>query len=100
MTAPGLAQERTSLAWQRTALAILTGSMLLARLTFDVLGVPALVLMLAAAALAAKVLLESRGRQRSRHPESGRPHDGRRMLLLAGATALLAVTEVLALMLA
>lgn len=100
MTAPGLAQERTSLAWQRTALAILTGSMLLARLTFDVLGVPALVLMVAAATLAAKVLLESRARQRSGPPESRRSHDGRRMLLLAGATALLALTEALALLLA
>ena len=42
MMDPGVGNERTALAWQRTALALVAGSAILTRLTFDRLGAVAL----------------------------------------------------------
>jgi uncharacterized membrane protein YidH (DUF202 family) len=58
----GIANERTALAWQRTALSLATGAAVLARLTFDRLGVVAVAALAVALALALWVLVESRGR--------------------------------------
>jgi uncharacterized membrane protein YidH (DUF202 family) len=61
---PGFGNERTALAWQRTALSLAGGSAILARLTLDRLGAAALVSVAVAAPLALWVLWESRGRYR------------------------------------
>jgi len=63
-TDPGVGNERTALAWQRTALSLAGGSAILARLTLDRLGVAALLSVAVAAPLALWVFWESRGRYR------------------------------------
>lgn len=95
----GLSNERTALAWQRTALSLVAASAIMARLTWSTLGAPALALLSIALILGAWVFLESsarychdagtRCRQRSR--------GGRTPMALAAATALIAVTELAAL---
>jgi uncharacterized membrane protein YidH (DUF202 family) len=61
---PGLATERTALAWERTALAMLTGGALLAVRHLDDPGSGALVL--AALGLVLALLLAALGRGRTR----------------------------------
>jgi uncharacterized membrane protein YidH (DUF202 family) len=56
--------ERTALAWQRTALSLMVASMLVLRLTVDALGAPALVGTGIAFPLALWVFVESRSRYR------------------------------------
>lgn len=95
----GLANERTALAWQRTALATTAGAAVMARLTFDQLGIPALVALGAALALSAWILAESRGRY---HHQSGarlrpRPRGGIAPAVLSAAVLLMAGTELAAL---
>jgi uncharacterized membrane protein YidH (DUF202 family) len=96
----GIANERTALAWQRTALSLATGAAVLARLTFDRLGVVAVVALAAALALALWVLVESRGRYA--HDAAvrlrDRPRGGRAPAALAAATVLVGLTEVAALL--
>lgn len=99
MPDPGLGNERTALAWQRTALALVAGSAILARLTFDRLGVLALVSVVVALPLSVWVLVESRGRYAH---DAGvrrrrRPRGGRAPAALTVATAVLALTELAAL---
>lgn len=95
---PGRGNERTALAWQRTALALIAASALLTRLTADSLGLASLASVAAVTPLAAWVFLESRARYahdagtRSR----SRARDGRAPLALALATAVIALTEVTA----
>ena len=55
----GLSNDRTALAWQRTALSLLAGAAVLGRLTFDRLGLEALVLLGFAALLSLWVFAES-----------------------------------------
>ncbi len=98
---PGAGNERTALAWQRTALALVAGAAILSRLTFDRLGVMALVSVAVAGPLGTWVLLESRGRYRH---DAGlrsrqRSRSGRAPAALAIATAVVAVTELAALLL-
>lgn len=88
---PGLANERTTLAWQRTALAIAAGAAVMARLTFADLGTPALLTLGAAFLLSGWVLLESRLRPR-RSTRSGRA-----AAWLAIAVVLMALVELAAL---
>lgn len=66
MSAPatGVQNERTALAWQRTALSLMIASGLVLRLTIDELGPLALVAAGSAFSLALWVFLESRGRYR------------------------------------
>lgn len=98
MTASGVSNERTALAWQRTALALLAASAIVARLTLARLGVVAVVSLLVVLPLALWVMVESRGRYahaagvRTR----SRPRGGRAPLALACATALIALTELAA----
>ena len=56
--------ERTALAWQRTALALIAGSAVLTRLTFERLGPLALVSVGVAAPLGLWLFFESRRRYR------------------------------------
>lgn len=97
---PGVHNERTALAWQRTALALLAGSAVVARLTLDRIGVLALVSLALTMPLALWVMVESRGRyahdagvrRRSRSRSGGAP------AALAAGTVILGLTEAAALL--
>ena len=97
---PGLSNERTALAWQRTALATTAGAAIMARLTFGELGVPALITLGAALALSGWILVESRARYH--HHTGGRERalerGGFAALVLAVAVVLMALTELVALL--
>jgi hypothetical protein len=95
----GRANERTALAWQRTALSLAAASALLARLTFDRLGLMAL-LSIVALPLSVWVFLESRQRySRDAGVRPGtRSRDGRAPAALTLATAVTAATELAALL--
>lgn len=98
MSDVGLANERTSLAWQRTALAIVASAAVLARLTFDRVGWVAAAVLGVAVLLGLWVFAESRWRYR-RHlgpSHRSRGRGGRAALSLAVATALIAVVELVA----
>lgn len=95
----GGANERTALAWQRTALAVVAGSAVVARLTWRDLAAAALVPLVASMVLGLWIFAESRGRyahDAGTRPRS-RPRGGRAPTALAVATVLLAGTELAAL---
>ncbi|MFS3130725.1 DUF202 domain-containing protein [Nocardioides sp. Bht2] len=92
---PGIANERTALAWQRTALSIVGGAAILARLRAADLAVLAVPLALAAM-LGLWVLFESRGRYRRTVRAERR--GGRAPAALTLATALIALSELFALL--
>ena len=99
-TDPGIANERTALAWQRTALSLIAGTAVLARLTFDRLGVAAVAMLGVALVLAVWVLVESRGRY---DHDAGtrlreRSRSGRAPAALAVATVVVGLTEAAALL--
>ncbi len=96
---PGVGNERTALAWQRTALALMAGSAILARLTFDRLGALALLSVVVALPLSLWVLLESRRRYAHDAGTRLRPRlrGGRAPAALTIATAIIAITELAAL---
>ncbi|HET6628068.1 MAG TPA: DUF202 domain-containing protein [Nocardioidaceae bacterium] len=103
--------ERTALAWQRTALSLMAGSALLSRLTFDRLGPFSFVSVLVGMPLGLWVFVESRRRyrdkaalragramteQRPSGPVRSREHWAPAMLSVAVAVA--AATELAALL--
>lgn len=96
----GLSNERTALAWQRTALSLLVGAAILGRLTFGRLGAVAVAPLAIAAVLAGWVFVESRFRYRDGPDQRRRPRarGGRAAFALATATVLIAATEVTALL--
>ncbi|MEO3936790.1 DUF202 domain-containing protein [Dermatophilaceae bacterium Soc4.6] len=63
---PGLAVERTTLAWQRTALSLLGVSLLLARLAYERLGPAVLVVVAVSLAHVVGLLRGLRHRQHAR----------------------------------
>lgn len=91
--------ERTALAWQRTALALLAGGAVVARLTLDRLGVFAVASLALELPLVLWVMVESRGRYHhdAGIRERGRPRGGRATAALAVAVVVIAVTELSAL---
>jgi uncharacterized membrane protein YidH (DUF202 family) len=96
---PTVSNERTALAWQRTALALLAGSAIVARLTVDRIGALAVLSLVVVLPLAIWVMVESRGRYSH---DAGvrqrlRPRGGRAPFVLAAATVLIALTELAAL---
>jgi uncharacterized protein DUF202 len=95
----GAQNERTALAWQRTALSLLAGSAAVCRLTIDRLGPLALMCVVVAAPAAGWVFLESRGRYRhdAEIKARERPRGGRAPAALAPVTATIALTELAAL---
>ncbi len=96
---PGASNERTALAWQRTALALLAAAALLSRLTLDTLGPVALVSLGVALPLTGWVLVESRLRyldQTAQRPRR-RPRGGRFPTALTVALLVIAATELAAL---
>lgn len=99
-TGPGLQNERTALAWQRTALSVLAGAAALARLTADRLGPLALAGLAVALPLTLWVFFESRGRY-ARDPGAEtrlRARSGRAPASLASAIAVMALIELVALL--
>lgn len=84
----GESHERTALAWQRTALALVAGSAVLTRLTFERLGLLALLSVGVAAPLGLWLFLVSRGR----HRFEAAP------LVLTLATSAVALVEIAALL--
>ena len=92
---PGLQNERTALAWQRTALSMLAASAVMARLTWSSGGVGALVILVVAAGLSLWVFIESRGRyaHSAEMRLRPRPRGGRAPLALTVAAALLGSAE-------
>lgn len=96
----GAQNERTALAWQRTALSLLAGSAAVSRLTVDRLGPLALLCVVVALPAAGWVFLESRGRYR--HDADIKPRDrprgGRAPAALTLVTVAIAVTELAALL--
>jgi uncharacterized membrane protein YidH (DUF202 family) len=97
---PGVYNERTALAWQRTALALLAGSAVVARLTLDRIGVLALVSLALTMPLALWVMAESRGRYAhdAGVRRRARSRSGRAPAALAVGTALVGCTELAALL--
>lgn len=96
----GLSNERTALAWQRTALSLVAVAAIMGRLTFDRLGFVSIMLLGLAVVLCLWVFAESRWRyvQQLGHRSRGRARGGRAALSLTIATSLIAVTEIVSLM--
>jgi uncharacterized membrane protein YidH (DUF202 family) len=95
----GRSNERTALAWQRTALSLLAGCTVMARLTWTSLGLSALALVGVAALLSLWVFVESRGRYAHTAGTQlrKRPRGGRAPAALALSAVLLGGTELVAL---
>jgi uncharacterized membrane protein YidH (DUF202 family) len=94
----GVSNERTGLAWQRTALALLAGAAIISRLTFERLGLVAFVVLGVVMPLSVWVLVETRGRYAddARTGSRWRSRDGRAPSAVAAATLVLALAELLA----
>jgi len=96
---PSVYNERTALAWQRTALSLLAGAAVVARLAFDDLGLLAVLGFLVVLPLVVWVMWESQGRY---HQHAGarpraRPRGGRAPAALAVVAVVVALTELAAL---
>lgn len=88
----GVQNERTALAWQRTALSLLATAAAITRLSYAELGPAALLCTLYAGVLVALILRTSRSRYRAHHRAGGHlPQQS------AGLTAALASLTVLGL---
>jgi uncharacterized membrane protein YidH (DUF202 family) len=83
----GVARERTVLAWDRTALAIVAGAVVVTRLTYDRLGAGALACLVVALPLA--VLAGAVNRRRA----SSTDRDGLAPAAVAAATVAMAAVE-------
>lgn len=97
---PSVYNERTALAWQRTALSLLGGAAVVARLAFDDLGLLAVLGFLVVLPLVAWVMWESQGRY---HHHAGvrlraRPRGGRSPAALAVVAVVVALTELAAIL--
>lgn len=93
--------ERTALAWQRTALSLMAGSAVLSRLTYDRLGLFSLLSLVLALPLCLWVFVESRARYRHDAGIRLRPRSrgGRAPTVLATAIVSMALTELAAIIL-
>ena len=95
---PGLAVERTTLAWQRTGLSLMVGALIMGRLAFAEIGPAALPGAFLAALLGGWVTLESQWRhaQAAGTRRRDRPRGGRAGAFLAIAVIALVLTEMAA----
>ncbi|RKT55127.1 DUF202 domain-containing protein [Saccharothrix australiensis] len=93
----GAQPERTALAWQRTALAMIAGSAVLTRLTVDRVGPLALVGLVVTVSLGLVVLVAARWRYRE--GRRGRPGGAGLPLAVAVGTVAMIVVESVALLL-
>ncbi len=94
----GAAQERTTLAWRRTGLALVVGALTIGRLTLDHLGPGVVVPTALVAALGAGVLLGAARARRLAGGRDGKPElsvlrDGRLPGVVASLMAVLALGE-------
>lgn len=97
---PGVQNERTSLAWQRTALSIAAGSAVLARVTVGAIGVWALIVLGLSLLMSGLTYVSLRWEYHRRARLADPPahvREGARAALLAGNVLLLCVTELVAL---
>lgn len=86
--------ERTALAWQRTALSLMVAAVVLARLGYERLGPVAVALAGLGLVISGWVFWTSRAKYRSRAGiRLGRPAGGRSSAALAATVALLAAME-------
>jgi uncharacterized membrane protein YidH (DUF202 family) len=92
----GAGNERTALAWQRTALSVLAGAAIVGRLAFSELGVAALVGPAIAVPLSAWILIEGSARYQRRASSVGRRSGGRGPAFLGCAMVVLLLTELAA----
>lgn len=97
---PTVYNERTALAWQRTALALLACAAIETRLALAPLGAVAVVCVVAAVPVVGWVMLASRQRYRvhSGASPTGRARGGRAPAALAAVTVLIGLTELAALL--
>ena len=96
----GAKPERTALSWQRTALATAAGAAIIARHSGETLGPAAIVVLLGTLALAATAFVLGRRRYTTAPVEPSRRRDGRAPFALALAVLAMALTELIALVLA
>ena len=96
----GAQPERTALSWQRTSLATASGAAIIARHSGETLGAAAVVVLLGTLALAATAFALGRRRYTTAPVESSRQRDGRAPFALALAAMAMALTELIALVLA
>lgn len=94
---PGLQNERTALAWQRTALSLLAGAAAITRLTYAELGNAVLLCAYAALMITGFLFWTSRTHylHRDRTPAQSRPC-GRNAALTTLVVVILAATELIA----
>jgi uncharacterized membrane protein YidH (DUF202 family) len=96
---PGVGNERTALAWQRTALSVVAGAAILSRLTYDRVGVAALLSVLVAAPLGLWVFFESHRRYAHGGTDRRRyVRGGRAPMALTVATMVVGMSELVALL--
>jgi uncharacterized membrane protein YidH (DUF202 family) len=95
----GSHNERTALAWQRTALSLVAAAAVVARLTLDRLGAFALLSLVVVLPLSLWVMVESRGRYAHDAGVRRRAHgrSGRAAAVLTVSVATIALTELTAL---
>ena len=91
----GRANERTALAWQRTALSLLGAALILARLTYDRIGPFALTFLAIAVPATTWALLVGRQRYVAQATTSAAvsPRGGRSAFVVTALTVSLAATE-------
>lgn len=95
---PGMQQERTTLAWRRTGLALLVGALTVGRLTLDTLGGAVVLPFVVVSALAGWVVADTLRQKRLgvTHPDDPRYtvlRDGRLVAAVAVVVAALALGE-------
>lgn len=96
----GAQPERTALSWQRTALATAAGAAIIARHSGETLGPATIAVLLGTLALAASAFVLGRRRYTTAPVEPSRRRDGRAPFALALAVLAMALTELIALVLA
>ncbi len=70
---PGMQQERTTLAWRRTGLSLLVGSLTIGRLTLDTLGVAVVIPTVMTAVLALWIIAVALRERRLSREHPGEP---------------------------
>lgn len=94
----GLSEWRTTLSWNRTALATVTVGAIVARVTFDRLGAVALLSLVAGGLLGCALMRESFQRRRETSVSVGCSVGGPAALMLSAAAAVACLVEVFALL--
>lgn len=89
---PGVANERTSMSWQRTALAGLAGAAIITRLTWDAVGVFSLAPLAFSSVTAGWIFRE--GALRYLHAGTTRRRDGLMPLLVAAVVTSACLVQV------